>query len=329
VLREAFDSGMKQAYNDLTKKINLVLKQKQINLRVGVPSATVSAYEGTIPLSHPPLVINQRQMIPITFFTELIPRVYNLDVSYNSDLQRVRITEQSNVLADLITTPSGDSLGGFLLVIDPGHGGADTGCRGNDGVLEKQIVFAVAKELEAYCQQNQLRVVLTRAADFEKRPTERIQIANQSGGQLFLSLHCNTAFSPQAEGIRLYLNSTMGQLLSASSDSSGSASFRRKGIIALSQEDFLGQSRKFASMLQAALESSTGRPAPMTEIPLATLSGVYIPALLIELGYLSNAVDQETLTNPISRKALATTIGAAILRYSTVLNAAQEIIDGG
>ena len=234
-LREAFDSGMKQAYNDLTKKIVLVLKQKQIDLRVGMPSATVSAHEGAIPLSHPPLVINQRQMLPITFFTELLPKIYDLDVSYNPDLQRVRITEKSDALPDLLATPSSDSLGGFLLVIDPGHGGADTGCRGSGAVLEKQVVFAVAKELEAYCQQNQLRSVLTRDGDFEKRPSERIQTANQSGGQLFLSLHCNAAFSPEAEGVHLYLNSSMGPLQSASSDPSHSTSLQRKEITALSQ----------------------------------------------------------------------------------------------
>ena len=328
-LREAFDPGMKQQYNRLTERLTLALKKKQINLRLGMPSATASGHDEVIPLSHPPLVINQRPMLPITFFTEVLPQVYEFHVSYNPDLQRIRVTEKTDVIRDLLPTPLTNSQGGFLLIIDPGHGDTDTGCRGNGGVLEKDVVFAVAKELEAYCQQNQLRVVLTRDGDFEKRPSERVQTANQSGGQFFLSLHCNAAFSPDAEGVHLYLNNSMGHLQSTSSAPSTSDVLQRREITALSQEDFLEQSRNFASILQEEFESSTGRPAPLTEIPLATLSDVYMPALLIELGYLSNTVDRENLINSASREALAATIGTAILQYSTALNPAQEIIDGG
>ena len=328
-LREVFDPDMKQGYNDLTKTLTLALKEKQIHLRVGTSSATVSEYEGTIPLSPPPLVINQRPMLPITFITELLPKVYDLDVSYNPDLQRVRITEKPNAIPNLLAPQPTDSQGGFLLIIDPGHGEADTGCRGKGGVLEKDVVFAVAKQLEAYCEQNQLRVVLTRNGDLEKRQSERAQTANQGGGQLFLSLHCNASFAPDAEGVHLYLNNSMGHLQSDRSAPSASNVLRRKQITALSQEDFLEQSRNVASILREEFESSTGNPTPLTEIPLATLSGVYMPALLIELGYLSNAVDRENLIDIASQEAIAVTIGTAILQYSTVLNPAHEIINGG
>ncbi len=320
-LRRIVDSDMRRKY-DLTGKLTLVLKQKRIELKLGTPSATVAEQTEPISLSHPPLVINQRPMLPITFFTEVLPIIYNLEVAYNPELQRVRIVETKD------TRPRVRPLEGFLVVVNPGHGGTDRGYQGSDGILEKEITLAIAKHVETYCQQNGIRVVLTRDGDYERRPLERVQIANQSGGQLFLSLHCNASYSAEAEGTHLYVNSSMWHRQSDDSVSSAGSATRERKITALSQEDFLNQSLDFASILREQLKTSTENRTPLTEIPLTTLSEVYMPALLIELGYLSNAADLEKLTNFDSQAAIAESIGAAIAEYRASLKTGQISNDG-
>ena len=320
-LRRIVDSDMRRKY-DLTGKLTLVLNQKRIELQLGTPSATVAEQTEPISLSHPPLVINQRPMLPITFFTEVLPAIYNLEVAYNPELQRVRIVETKD------TRPRVRSLEGFLVVVNPAHGGTDRGYQGSDGVLEKEITLAIAKHVETYCQQNGIRVVLTRDGDYERRPLERVQIANQSGGQLFLSLHCNASYSAEGEGTHLYVNSSMWHRQSDDSVSSAGSATRERKITTLSQEDFLNQSLDFASILREQLKTSTENRTPLTEIPLTTLSEVYMPALLIELGYLSNAADLEKLTNFDSQAAIAESIGAAIAEYRTSLKTGQISNDG-
>ena len=329
VLRGVFDPDMKQQFNRLTEKLTLALNDTQIYLRIDTVSVTASKYKGTISLAHPPLVINNRPMLPIDFFTELLPRIHDINVEYNPHLKRVRVTEKNEPLSNLLQNPSSSASEGFLLVLDPGHGGADGGCRGNGGVLEKEVVLAIAKHVETRFERSQVRVVLTRDGDFEKRPSERSQFANRNGGQLFLSLHCNASFSKDVGGAHLYVNNSMGEIQSAGSVRATNAVLRREEIRALSQDDFLEHSRKFASILQDELESSSGRAVPLTEIPLVTLSGVYMPALLVELGYLSNGADRENLVDQSITMIVATTIAEAVLRYSASLNPAQENTDGG
>ncbi|MDE0299351.1 MAG: N-acetylmuramoyl-L-alanine amidase [Candidatus Poribacteria bacterium] len=321
-LRRIVDSDMRKKY-DLTGRLTLVLKQKRINLQLGTPSATIGGQPEPIALSHPPLVINQRPMLPITFFTELLPNAFDLEAAYNAELQRVRIVETRD-------TPSlSISKEGFLVVVNPGHGGTDTGCEGSDGVFEKNITLAAAKHVETYCKQNGIRVLLTRDGDFERRPLERVKIANQSGGQLFLSLHCNASYAPGTNGVHLYVNNSMWHRQSdhASTPFAGDVLGRRE-ITTLSQEDFLDRSRDFASFLQEQLRVFSGKITPLTELPLTTLSEVYMPAILIELGYLSNAANQERLTEYGSQKAIADSIGAAIVKYMTALKIGQSSSDG-
>ena len=311
-LSRIVDSDMRRKF-DLTGRLTLVLKQKQIELRLGMPSATVADQPEPITLSHPPLVIDQRPMLPITFFTEVFPDLYDLEVAYNPELQRVRIVEAQD------TFPLAWAQEEFLVVVNPGHGGTDSGFQASDGVLEKEITLAIAKHVETYCQQNGIRVVLTRDGDYERRPLERVQIANQSGGQLFLSVHCNASYAAKAEGIRLYVNNSMWHRQSDDSTSSTDNVSHHRKITTLSQEDFLNRSRDFASILQEQLKTSMGNLVPLTEIPLTTLSEVYMPALLIELGYLSNAANQEKLTDLGSQEAIAGSIGAAIVKYRVTL----------
>ena len=168
-LREAFDSGMKQQYSSLTKRITLNLKGKQLRLRIGSLAVSVNSHEMTLSLSHPPLIIAEKLMVPIEFFTEILPQVYDFKVTHNPVIQTIHITEGAAPLPDLSLTTVTEGLAKFRVILDPGHGGTDTGYRSTK-VAEKDIVLDLAKQIEAVARQHQVEVLLTRDADFEASP---------------------------------------------------------------------------------------------------------------------------------------------------------------
>ena len=324
-LREAFDPGMKQQYSSLTKRLTLNLKEKQLHLRIGSLSVSVDSDEMKLSLSHPPLIIEGQLMLPLAFFTDLLPKIYDFRVTHNPVIQTIHITEKAAPPPDFSSDTATEGPAKFLVILDPGHGGADTGYQGSTMRAEKNIVLDLAKKIEEIARRNQVAVLLTRDADFEKRPKERIDIAQNNQGRLFLSLHCNASFSDRAAGIHLYVSNSLGiTQLDRPPTNPSETSRDTLTIEALSQEDFLIQSRQFATILQTELEKLSPAPIPLSEIPLATLASVYIPAVLIEIGYLSNEADEARLSDADNLAFIATGIVQAIQKYVTESNQAEE-----
>ncbi len=327
-LREAFDSGMRQQYSSLTKRMTLNVKGKQLRLRIGSLSVSVNADEMELSLPHPPLIIGEKLMLPLEFFTDLLPQVYDFKVTHNPVIQAIHITEGTTPLPDLSPTTVADGPAKFLVILDPGHGGGDTGCHGRTRVAEKDIVLDLAKQIEAVARQHQVEVILTRDADFEQHPKERINIAQNNYGSLFLSLHCNTSFSDLAAGIHLYISNSLDITQDPPPPNPNETSQHSTTIQELSQEDFLMQSRQFATILQTELETLSPTPISLTEIPLATLADVYMPAVLIEIGYLSNETDEARLTDADHLVSIATEILQAIQTYIAESNQVEEAANG-
>ena len=328
-LREAFDPGMKQQYSSLTKRLTLNLKEQQLRLRIGSLSVSVNSDEMQLSLSHPPLIAEGALMLPLDFFTDLLPQIYDFRVTHNPVIQTIHITEKTAQLPDLSPDTTTEGRTKFLVIIDPGHGGADLGGRGNTLVAEKDIVLDLAKQIETVARENQVEVLLTRDADFERRPQERIDIAQKNYGKLFLSLHCNVSFSDRAAGVHLYVSNSLGHAqLDRLPTKPDSTSQHSTTIETLSQEEFLTESRQFATILRAELETLSPTPISLTEMPLATLAGVYMPAVLIEIGYLSNVADETRLTNADNLVFMARGIVQAIQRYVAELNQAEDTADG-
>lgn len=324
-LREAFDPGMKQQYSDLTKRLTLNLKEKQLHLRIGSLGVSADLDETKLALSHPPLIIEGQLMLPLSFFTSILPKIYDFRVTHDPVIQTIHITEKAAPLPDLSSSIATEGPAKFLVILDPGHGGADTGYQGSTMLAEKDIVLDVAKKIEEVARQNQLAVLLTRDGDFEQRPQQRIDIAQNNPGKLFLSLHCNASFSERAAGIHLYVSNSLGiTQLDRPPTNPNETSRNSVTIETLSQEDFLIQSRKFATILQTELEKLSPAPIPLSEIPLATLAAVYMPAVLIEIGYLSNEADEARLTDPDNLAFIAEGIVQAIQTYVAESNQAEE-----
>ena len=328
-LREAFDPGMKQQYSDLTKRLTLNLKEKQLRLRIGSLAVSADLDETKLSLSHPPLIIEGQLMLPLSFFIDVLPKIYDFRVTHNPVIQTIHITEKTAPLPDISPDTVTEGPEKFLVILDPGHGGADTGYQGSTMLAEKDIVLDLAKKIEEVARQNQVEVLLTRDADFEQRPKERIDIAQNNQAKLFLSLHCNASFSERAAGIHLYVSNSLGiTQLDRPPTNPSETSQNSITIEALSQEDFLIQSRKFATILRTELEKLSPAPIPLNEIPLATLAAVYMPAVLIEIGYLSNEVDEARLADADSLALIAAGIVQAIQTYIAESDQAEAAANG-
>lgn len=290
-VRQVFDPDMTDQYNHPRKRLILKTKDQQIRLQIGHPIVGIDPRGLTHTLPTPPIIIAQQPMLPIAFFTQILPDFYNLEALYNPSLQRVQLRPKGTWT---FFAGAGDPVN-WAIIIDPGHGGAgDRGCESRTGLLEKDIVLALAKRLQRMSEEQGITVYLTRQTDTKKTHFERIQVAKRNQGQLFLSLHCNASFSPHEKGIKIYLNNPKGQLRFPSNLQSA---LRGQRLKILAQANFLKQSQDFAHALQTELNFLTETPVEITELPLIALSEAYMPAVVLELGYLSNVEDLEKLSD--------------------------------
>ncbi len=311
-LKQVIDPAMTHQYNHPRKRLTLKTKGKQIRLQMGKPTVSIDPGGQTLTLPTPPIIIAQRPMLPIAFFQQLLPILNDVDVIYNSNLNRLQIRPKST--GTPVETENPRTL---AVIVDPGHGGDDPGCEGSTGILEKNIVLAFAKQLQWTSQQQGIQVYLTRETDTKRTQPERIQVAKQHQGKLFLGLHCNASFSPHEKGIRIYLNNPKGHIRFPSTTKSALAGQRLK---VLAQANFLKQSHDFARALQTELNFLTETPVEIIDLPLIALSEAYMPAVVLELGYLSNVEDLAKLSNAEYTASVVQAITRAFQRYISSVN---------
>ena len=219
-----------------------------------------------------------------------------------------------------------------VIVIDPGHGGVDPGAVGVGGVYEKDVVMAMARELRRQLEATgRYQVVMTRERDHIVRLRDRIQIARQNEGELFLSLHADSlagngaidgalvyTLSEKAstrEAARLAAKENRADIL-AGVDLSNQEEVVTAILIDLAQRDTNNKSMRFADILMGKLAPVTAltRPRP-AQAGFVVLKSPDMPSVLVELGYLSNREDERRLTDPQHLARLARALVAAIDDY--------------
>jgi N-acetylmuramoyl-L-alanine amidase len=221
------------------------------------------------------------------------------------------------------------------MVIDPGHGGDDAGVHGPKGTLEKEVTLAVSRRLKTLIETRLgVRVILTRDDDRGISPDGRDAIANNSKADLFLSLHVNGAPSPAVKGAEVYYlrldragedvrRSTAALELVLPAVGGGT---RPIDVIPwdLAQASHVDTSSRFASMLEEELEKHASMgPRPLQQAPMRVLSGVNMPAALVEIAYLTNAEQERTVQSADFQGGVAQAIFDAIVRFRSYLEAAE------
>jgi len=213
------------------------------------------------------------------------------------------------------------------VVIDAGHGGEDVGARGAQGAQEKTLTLEVARRLRALIEMRLgVRVVLTRQEDRTVTLDERAAIANNSKADLFLSLHMNTSLAGGVSGAEVYYArlDREGEDARRAAEDEGVAlpvlggTLRSIDVIQwdLAQARHVEASEVLAGILERDLRAQvTMSPRPRHEAPLRVLTGVNMPAALIEIGYLSNADQERQAQTEAYQSSIAQAIYNSIVEF--------------
>lgn len=213
------------------------------------------------------------------------------------------------------------------IVIDPGHGGADEGVRGSGGTAEKQVTLDIARRLKSLIEGRLgIRVVLTREDDRTVELDQRAATANNNKADLFLSVHLNAALAAAAKGAEIYylaLNRESEEARRAAEVDSVSlpvvgGGMRPVEVIRwdLAQARHLDQSAMLAGMLEDELRKDVPLgPRPIREAPMRVLSALDMPAVLVEMTYLSNPAEERLVQTDGYQARVAEAIYRAIVRF--------------
>jgi N-acetylmuramoyl-L-alanine amidase len=219
------------------------------------------------------------------------------------------------------------------IVIDPGHGGHDTGTIGPNGLEEKDLVLDVGRRLGKLLQARLgAEVVYTRKDDTFIPLETRTSIANQEQADLFVSIHANSSRDPDARGVETYyLNFTssaealdVAARENAASDKSIHELQDLVKKIALKEK--IEESREFASNVQRALHSGLAAKSPgvrdrgVKKAPFIVLIGANMPSILAEISFVSNPGDERRLRTPDYRQRIAESLYRGISKYVSGLS---------
>ena len=220
----------------------------------------------------------------------------------------------------------------FRIVIDPGHGGADGGAEGANGTVEKDVTLGFSQVLRAELAKNPLfEVEMTRTADRFVRLDERVALARERNANLLISIHADSIRARGLRGATVYTGSEQA----SDADSQALAerenlSDRAAGLEIADVEPEVGDilsdlarretyvfSSEIAKLLVKRMVKSIGMiKNPHRHAHFRVLRAPDVPSVLIELGYLSNAQDENSLSDPLWRAKAAEVIAAAVSDFA-------------
>ena len=194
-----------------------------------------------------------------------------------------------------------------LVVLDPGHGGSDTGARGRQST-EKVMTLDVAKRVERYLEAAGLNTILTRKSDKTLGLSDRVDFAEAKRADLFVSIHFNSGGS--AEGIETYCVPPAGKSSTASQRIFG-------GDTEASPNNRYDEKNVWlAHCVQRSALRATGAPdRGVRRARFVVIRDAPCPAILIEGGFLSNRAEEQRLLTADYREKLAKAIADGILDY--------------
>ncbi len=194
---------------------------------------------------------------------------------------------------------------GRTVVLDPGHGGSDTGVKGPGGTLEKDVALRLTR-LIANRLKDRYQVVLTRTGDYVMERADRTGNANNVQADLFVSIHAAGSYSPATRGLQIYYYAEPA--IKAPDHVPGKALPWRKVQNPHSHASNILAQRVWERTRLLADQP----PGNVLAVPAAVLAGADMPAILIEAGYLTSPKQERNLKNNKYLFKLATAISRGI-----------------
>ena len=239
----------------------------------------------------------------------------------------------------------------FVVVLDAGHGGHDSGNTGN-GFLEKKIALQTSIQIGNYIKSNSnIKVIYTRSKDRFVKLSERAAIANRSDADLFISIHCDAFTSSKVYGAGTFvlgLHRNADNLRIAQKENSVifleenyQSNYKNfdpnnpESVISLvlMQETYLEQSIEAANTIQKSFVTNLNRKdRTVKQAGFQVLRETYMPSVLVELGFLTNKKEGTYLNSKKGQKEMSETIAKGIINYrnklvSSVFNKEKEITE--
>ena len=225
-----------------------------------------------------------------------------------------------------------------LIVIDPGHGGRDSGANGRRGTVEKDINLAAAKELAERLKEDDIfEVLLTRGDDTFIPLADRSRLANEAQADLFVSLHCNAARNRKENGFEVYFLSErasdpeaerLAQFENSSLELEGkSASDAEAALLlrAMTKTENINAASELAARVARALHKRVDfGNRGVKQAAFYVLRGTDAPAVLVEMAFLSNRRDEAKLESSRYRRRIIDGLYAGLIDHAKSQGWLQE-----
>ena len=214
------------------------------------------------------------------------------------------------------------------IVIDPGHGGHDTGTIGPNGLEEKDLVLDVGRRLGKLLETRLgAEVVYTRKDDTFIPLETRTAVANQARADLFVSIHANSSHDPDARGVETYyLNFTSSpealEVAARENAVSEKSIYELQDLVKkIALKEKIEESREFAGDVEQSLHSGLAAKSPairdrgVKKAPFIVLIGANMPSILAEVSFVSNPTDEHRLATGEYRQRIAESLYRGIAKY--------------
>jgi N-acetylmuramoyl-L-alanine amidase len=186
-----------------------------------------------------------------------------------------------------------------IIVLDPGHGGYDNGAKGPDGTFEKNVTLSLAR-IMAEAFGDKYKVILTRTDDYWLDIPARTAAANHLEADLFICIHTGGSFLHQASGMSLYYyKETSGPILTLNAEPSEPKKSTNKLTPWTNiQKKHQATSKSLAELIQNRInEQIIIIESKIQGAQLEVLEGADMPAILVEIGYITNPADEKLLND--------------------------------
>ncbi len=218
----------------------------------------------------------------------------------------------------------------YVVIIDPGHGGEDPGTLGNGELVEKEVVLDISRKLAALLEsRGGYDVRLTRDGDYFVRLAKRKEIAGKSEGDIFISIHANSAPNKRADGTEIFYVSPRGASDQAAreladrenaADLVGGVSPDADAdvlsiLVDLKMSDSVQKSSDLAGLVRDELGRDRVGDCAIKQAGFLVLKSLAMPSILVEVGFLTNSSDVNKLKRPAYRQSYAECLAAAVDRY--------------
>lgn len=315
-------NGIEWEWDSISRKITLRKNGNEAVFLVG--SKYYSAGEKIKRLSAPVCMKGGTLYVPLKFAKYTIKRLFDLGkktLTVEKALYEPKAKETKKPLQKRYKIEK--------VVIDPGHGGKDPGAIGRTGLKEKDIVLNVSRWIKEELEENGMDVIMTRDCDEFIPLGRRTKIANENNADLFISVHANANRARWLGGFEVYY------LSEATDDNARALASSENSVLKYEEDSFVGHTKNLDAIVWDLMFTENREESielagficqeverrlelkgnKVRSARFYILKGAEMPAVLVELSYLSNKWDEKNLKKSYYRQKLAEGIVAGIMGY--------------